>query len=361
MLKSLEIRGYRGFSSYRMSDLARVNLVVGKNNCGKTSILEAIEVLVTGGDPLVISRLDRRRQEVGSQFRPRIPVSATMDLSHVFHGHSFDVGSSFHLRSSDGARSVTVEVLAIEEADEEFHLQNSEQEEDSAPAFAFVLKIDSSALKEPITLPMLEDGAVVFNRHRAALRDRFSGLPTRFLTVDSFDPAKMGESWNTALANSLEGEIVDDMKILVPSLNSIHFLTGSPFGRGILLDFANGARRMPISTFGDGLRRLLALRLSFVGTANGFLLADEIDTGLHWTVMEEMWRFVVEVARKNNVQVFATTHSYDCIRGLASLIRSRADLADEVCIQKVVPSLDRAVCLKGEQVKVAIEQDIEVR
>ena len=85
---------------------------------------------------------------------------------------------------------------------------------------------------------------------------------------------------------------------------------------------------MPISTFGDGLRRILALRLSFVGTANGFLLADEIDTGLHWTVIEEMWRFVVEVAPKNNVQVFATTHSYDCIRGLASLIRSRADLAD---------------------------------
>ena len=361
MLKSLEISGYRGFSSYRMSDLTRVNLVVGKNNCGKTSILEAAEVLVSGGNPLVIHRLGRRRQEIGSRYGPRIPGGWAMDFSHVFHGHSLDVGSSFRVLSDDGTRSVTVEVMAFDEADEELHLQDSGQEEDNGPAFAFVLKINSSVLNEPITLPVLEDRSVVFKRQSHAMRDRFLGSPTQFLTVDSFDPARMNESWNTALADSLEGEIINDMKILVPSLNSIHFLTGSPFGSSILLGFANGAKRVPISSFGDGLRRLLALRLSFVGTSNGFLLADEIDTGLHWTVMEEMWRFVVEIARKNNVQVFATTHSYDCIRGLASLIHSRDDLAEEVCIQKVAPTIDRAVCLKGEQVKAAIEQDIEVR
>ena len=171
----------------------------------------------------------------------------------------------------------------------------------------------------------------------------------------------MGEMWNTALSESREGEIVDDMRILEPTLKSIHFLTGSRPGSGILLGSANGGRRMPIGAYGDGMRRLLALRLSFVGTANGFLLVDEIDTGLHWTVMEEMWQFVVEVARRNRVQIFATTHSYDCIRGLAALIQSRPGLADQVCIQKVDTSLNTAVCLRGEQIKVEVEQDIEVR
>ena len=74
-----------------------------------------------------------------------------------------------------------------------------------------------------------------------------------------------------------------------------------------------------------------------------------------------VWQFVVEVARKSNVQVFATTHSYDCIRGLASLVESKPDLKDEVSIQKVDNSLKEAVCLRGEQIKVAVEQDIEVR
>ena len=109
------------------------------------------------------------------------------------------------------------------------------------------------------------------------------------------------------------------------------------------------------------MRRLLALRLSFVGAANGYLLIDEIDTGLHWTVMEDMWQFVVEVARKLNVQIFATTHSYDCIRGLGLLLQSRQDLMDQVSVQKVDTSLPQAVCLRGDQIKIAVEQDIEVR
>ena len=70
-----------------------------------------------------------------------------------------------------------------------------------------------------------------------------------------------------------------------------------------------------------GLRRLLAWRLAFVGIDRGFLLIDEIDAGLHWTVMEDVWRLLIQVARKSGVQVFATTHSYDCIRGLGSMIR----------------------------------------
>ena len=74
-----------------------------------------------------------------------------------------------------------------------------------------------------------------------------------------------------------------------------------------------------------------------------------------------MWQFVVEVARRLNVPIFATTHSYDCIRGLGSLLRSRPDLDDEVSIQKIHGSLKQAACLRGDQIRVAVEQEIEVR
>lgn len=369
MLKALSIRGYRGLESYHVADMARVNLIVGKNNCGKTSVLEAIELLVSGGNPSVFNTLGRRRNEISRQYAPRAG-RWMMDFSHVFFGHTFDSGASFHLSADNGARSLTARVVALDEVAEQSYSWNSginqpvlpdlvEEDDDATPIYA--LRIDASSAEEPIVLPALEGGTVIFNHIPASMRDRFPGSPAHFLTLDSFDRAFMGEMWNTALSESREGEIVEDMKILEPSLDSIHFLTGSRSASGILLGFVKGRRRMPISTYGDSMRRLLALRLSFVGTANGFLLVDEIDTGLHWTVMEEMWQFVVEVARKNRVQIFATTHSYDCIRGLATLIHSRPDLADQVCIQKVDTSLESAVCLRGEQIKVAVEQDIEVR
>ena len=127
------------------------------------------------------------------------------------------------------------------------------------------------------------------------------------------------------------------------------------------LGLRNSKRRLSINTYGDGTKRLLALRLSFVGAENGVLLVDDIDAGFHWTVMEEIWKLVIEVANRLNVQVFAATHSIDCIQGLGSLLRNRPDLEGEVSLQRVTRSLSRAVCLQGDQIKIAMKQDIEVR
>lgn len=369
MLKTLAVRGFRGFESYQLSNLARVNLVVGKNNCGKSSILEAVELLVSGGHPSVFFDSVQRRSEARASLARRVRESM-IDISHVFFGHSFSPGTDFELSSQDGNRALWIKVLTLDEvgdqADNWERLRKNWQqrglfdaEDDSIPIYG--LRIDGGSRGTQTVLPVMEDGTVVFERYPRSIRNGLTPTPVHFLTLESFDPLDMGGMWNTILEVGRETEIVDDMRILEPDLDSIHYLTGAGFGRGILMGLSNRARRLPIGTFGDGMRRLLALRLSFVGTANGFLLIDEIDTGLHWTIMEEMWQFVVEVARKSNVQVFATTHSYDCIRGLASLIQSRPDLKNDVSIQKVDKLLKEAVCLPAEQIKVAVEQDIEVR
>ena len=166
------------------------------------------------------------------------------------------------------------------------------------------------------------------------------------------------------LAEGRESEVIDAMQILESDLDSIHFLTGDAYRRtsgGVLLGSRKSRRRVPLGSFGDGMRRLLALSVSLVQTANGFLLIDEIDTGLHFSVMEDMWKLVVSAARQSNVQVFATTHSYDCIQGLAALLESTPGLGSELSVQKIEPSLAEAVSLDADQIRVAVRQDIEVR
>ena len=369
MLQTLAIRGYRGFESYRLADLARVNLVVGKNNCGKTSVLEAIELLVSRGHPAVFYDSSRRRGEVGvSQDRRR--RGRRTDISHVFFGHTFDLGTRFNLSTDVGEYSLTVNLLSLDEYGEHADIWNTrrkqilqrelfDQYDEVVPVLG--LNVDGGATGTQAVFPVMDDGTVLLEPFSRSVHNGSHGTPVHFLTLESVDLASLGEMWDTVLAEGGEEQIVDDMRILEPNLDSIHFLTSGRLGSGILVGLRNGGRRLPIGTYGDGMRRLLALRLSFVGSANGFLLIDEIDTGLHWTVMEDMWEFVVEVARKSNVQIFATTHSYDCIRGLGSLLQSRPDLTEEVSIQKVDTSLKQAVCLRGDQIKVAVEQDIEVR
>ena len=109
MLAALNLHRYRGFKSCQMADLARVNLVVGKNNCGKASILEAIELLVSGGRASALRESEVRRGELDEN------ESCGVDISHVFHGHPCTPGADFELSSLGTLRSLQGKILALDD------------------------------------------------------------------------------------------------------------------------------------------------------------------------------------------------------------------------------------------------------
>ena len=350
MLQTLTLRGYRGFESYRLADLTRVNLVVGKNNSGKTSILEAVELLVAAGRVTVFHEAARRRGAPALHDRKdRSPA-----ISNLFFGYECKPGAHFELSSQDRALKLSVHVT---------HLDELEDVNRSHPESAFALSI-VNAKEEKTTLPITEDGSIIGYRQSVTFLRQNESLdnPVHFLALESFSFAAMEQAWEEILIHGRESEIVEDMKLLMPDIDSIHFLARERLGGGGILVGRRGvARRVQIGNYGDGVRRLLAFRLALAGAENGFLLIDEIDSGLHWTVMEDIWRLLVQVAERLNVQIFATTHSYDCIRGLGTLVRAHPELAGQVSIHKLERSLPRAVSLCGDRIPVVIEQDIEVR
>lgn len=370
MLRTLNLDGYRGFRSYELDGLTRVNLLVGKNNCGKTSILEAINLLVSGGSPWVLEQSARRRGEMklpeDSEVRYRRENAP--DISHFFLGHTLSPSVSFSLSSDNQKVLASVDVLSIEDIRDESQSSLFDDETGSTPELG--LKITNMGRDDFPVLPINADGLLLmpqYSRSRQWWHRNAPPTPAQqFLTPDSLYPGSMRDMWDKVLFDGKESDVIDAMRILDPKLDTIHFLAGSASrafsGKaGVLVGFRGGGQRVPLGSHGDGMRRLLALSLSLIQTANGYLLIDEVDTGLHWTAMEEMWRLIVNTARKSNVQVFATTHSYDCIRGLASLVDSYADLASEVSIQKIDRSLARAVKLDAEKISIAVAQDIEVR
>ena len=356
MLETLKLHGYRGFESYRLTDLTRVNLLVGKNNCGKTSILEAVELLVSGGNVSAFHKSAERRGEVNEE------LGYGAEISHVFYGHECTPGARFDLSSASGEPCLAGTILSLDdvgEAAEKWELATTGRrkygfEED--PAAAYGLKLAPDGL-QPFVLPVAENGSFLEHLLPRSARVGRSRRPVLFL---DFDTSSMRTAWNVVVAAGREMEIVEAMRVLMPEINSVHFLAG-PRRHGILVGERNLRPRLPIGSYGDGLRRLLAVSLALVATENGCLLIDEIDTGFHWTLMEDMWRLVVEGARRSNVQVFATTHSSDCVNGLGTLVRSRPNLAELVTVQKVHPKLGQAVCIRGEEISIAVEQDIEVR
>ncbi|MDE2769755.1 MAG: AAA family ATPase [Bacteroidota bacterium] len=366
MIDTLKLENYRGFEKYKLRELSMVNLLVGPNNCGKTSVLEAVHLLVSQGDPDVLVKSSQRRSEsyAVEEQSPDTPhvLHYRYPLHHHFHGHRLEPG--VRLSVSTGAELGQVQIYIVEDEPDDAPDLFPDFSEAARP---LALLVQTGSSKGEIRFPLTEDGSLDWRfrrvRRRSASR-RPKPPPTEFVTAESLNSRDMAESWNQVNREGREAEVVEAMRILQRDLKSIYFPTGASSRGGlggVLLGFRGGNPRVPIGSYGDGMRRLLALSLSLVRATDGFLLIDEIDTGLHWTVLEEMWKLVIDAAISSSIQVFATTHSLDCINGLATVLKKRQDLEKKVSVQKIERQLDHSVSFGAVDIVKAADLSIEMR
>ncbi len=132
-------------------------------------------------------------------------------------------------------------------------------------------------------------------------------------------------------------------------------------GRRIIVKLKGYNQPVPLKSLGNGALRLFSLALALVNSRKGFLLIDEAENGIHYLIQEDYWRMVLQTAQENNVQVIATTHSWDCIRGFAQAA-SDLDDVDGILVRLEREENDlRAVQYSEDELKIAAEQGIEVR
>ncbi len=377
MLTTVDVENYRGFRRYTLKGLSRVNLLVGRNNAGKTALLESIHLLASGGDPVVMVDTARRRGEevVVTDRDPPVGFDLLPDLSHFFHGHKVSEGTKFSIRPNNDPASVDEPAPVDAEIGKasmtemrEFFLP--EGRTSRLPTLALRIGARKGASDPPITIPLTEEGTSLLALPTALMRRRprrggtVSSSRARFITPDSLGTASMAGMWDQLITASRESEVIRAMGVLDPRIDSIAFLSGERSyseRSGIMMGFKGGDGRVPLGSCGDGMRRLLAIALSVITSSKGFLIVDEIDTGFHYSVMADLWRLVIRTATELNVQVFATTHSYDCIRGLAQACREDERLQPEVSLNKIDPKLESSVPFSGGEIITASEHDIEVR
>lgn len=380
MIHQLVMEGYRGFPRYTLSNLSRVNLLVGKNNSGKSSILEAVQLLADGNDPWTLESIGRRRGEtISLPIDPeRSTTSRFVELSHFFHGHTIGPGSRFSLERDHGLGARRFHIAAIDDGLPEDLEESAADLRTAASEELLLLGITSEgsckiAWDAPASKGVLlyEGGTIGPARaSRNPLATRVPGrqdaLSSLFVPPDSLDRVHLSKMWDRIIIDGDEGDVVQAMQILEPDLTSIAFLSGErssasdPRG-GIVVGFRGEPQRRPLGSYGEGMRRLLTMAVALARTKNGVLLIDEVDTGLHYSILGDVWSLIVETAVRNNVQVFLTTHSLDSLRALGWFCGARPDLAGEVSVQKIERRLDEAVALDASKIQIAVEQDIEVR
>lgn len=366
MFRTLLIEGYRGFRVFQMEQLGRVNLLVGTNNSGKTSILEALHLLASEGNPSVIWRILARRGERLDREDTR--GGAELDLSHLFYGHEFRPGSSFGFLSTSNygpRRSLAYHVSEVTRGQS----PDLFSPRDEAIGSRMVLTAVSDGAEPYSNYLLSRRGGITLDAldsSRRARRESIELMPARFVSTESLSVSELAAMWNQIVLTDAENRVLSALRFLEPKIERIAPLTNmratSATGSrgGFLVKMADQATPIPIGSLGDGTWRMLALAISLAEAAGGVLLVDEIDTGLHYTVMSGMWKIIFEAAKTLDIQVFATTHSYDCVQSLAELSYHSGD-DGEITIQRIEPENSRAVLYSGKQIRIAATRDVEVR
>ncbi|MFM6059213.1 MAG: AAA family ATPase [Microcystis aeruginosa] len=380
MLQSLKIEGFRGFQNFEMANLGRINLLVGKNNSGKTSILEAIQFLYVQNNLDIFLETISYRGEFGWSESNRTKV---FEICHLFPGHEIIPSKEIIIIGSRESHqeSVTISVKSIPIQLSPFSDKNDDLNNDNIfddeEWNKLLLSIRWSQSQKPIELELLANGTLARDStRRMASLSRISHkigidnkIELKFLTPFSLTSSDMAALFDNIVLSPLEDLIIESLKIIEPkieriaSIGSGKYSTANNLGvRGrFLIKIKNHDQPIPIGSLGDGFWRMLGLVLAMVNLENGILLVDEIDSGLHFTVMTDMWKVVWETAKKLNIQVFATTHSRDCWQSLGELITEEKITDNEITIQRIDREKSQSVIFDPEEIVIASTSNLEVR
>jgi ABC-type uncharacterized transport system ATPase subunit len=175
----------------------------------------------------------------------------------------------------------------------------------------------------------------------------------------SFD--EIAKLWDKINLSPKEDIVIEALKIIIPDVERVGFSI-SPGMNTIKLKLKDQTELVPLSSMGDGMNRILTLAMALVSTEKGVLLIDEIETGLHYEAQLDMWRLVLKTAQDLDVQVFATTHSWDCIAAFKEALQELEDqsVAKLFRLDSKYGKL-RAVEYDAEEIRIAVNQGVEVR
>ncbi|MEQ8468143.1 AAA family ATPase [Coleofasciculus sp. E1-EBD-02] len=379
MLKNLTINNFRCFKHFELQQLGRVNLLVGKNNSGKTSILEAIQLLCSRGNPEpLLEALTNRGEYCWSDDIRRGRRERELDICHLFHGHEIELGSEFSiLASNDNLENklfVSIEKQPIAskvDSESEFDESTSVVEEfsDNLIELAFKILWTDGNKREGWKRSLSSNGGLsedYIRRWRVIGKPSKNAATTQYITSSSLTTTNMTDLFDQVVLTPEEMLVYKALQTIEPKIERLASITSktlrnSESRSGFVVRLADSDQRVPIGSMGDGIWRMLGLALSTVCARGGVLLVDEIDTGLHFTAMEDMWKLIWKTAKDLNVQVFATTHNSDCWTSLASLASQEQDTEDKITIQRIEPGKETGVVFTEREMVIAAQRGIEVR
>lgn len=377
MLDSLFVENFRLFKKLEVERLGRVNLVVGKNNSGKSCFLEAVRVYISNASPNVLFELISQRDELW-EFDVQEEEQGIRDyenpLRYLFYGYHLPrVGSSGItiglLGEAQSALSLRTQFYQLLSSEEGQRIQIIPQQETPNPDVSLVsgiaLEIEKSEFKRLFPFDDLNRFSRTSASRNRLLSFRFDIKENiQVVPAGGMSESRVSLLWDNINLTDLQDEVIACLKLINSSIKGVA-LVGSEQARSKyripILRLEQSSERFPLKSMGDGMTRLFHLILALANAKDGTLLVDEFENGLHWLVLPKVWDVVFRLAEKLNVQVFATTHSRDCIFGFKKAWEKNESVGSFHRLDAVPEDGVKSVSYSLETLADALDMDVEVR
>ncbi len=359
-LPDLSIRGFRGFEELSIPRLGRVTLIVGKNAVGKSSLLDAIRVYVSHNCYVTLANMLFSREEIADDIDEDDFDSFSFNWESLFYNRRITSSTQISIETSDICSRMRIRPVNIENNT----LDLEDLSDDSVPSIE--IELCSKSLGK---FPLVSDGIDrrAARRFRHDHNERLFKATYQTLGPDVISSHQIGHLWDDVALTDDE-ELAQDALNLVfnGKIRRIGMVgegggarPGS--GRRAVVRVEGESQPIPLRSLGDGATRLFGVALALARSRDGFLLIDEAENGLHWSVQPDFWRMVVRTAYENNIQVFATTHSWDCVASYAQAVAEIEEVDGAIIRLQRDGGNIRAIEYSERNLRVAAEQGIEVR
>ena len=344
MIRNAEVINFRGLKEARLSDCKRVNIVVGANASGKTALLEAL-FLASGGSPEIVSRFRSWR---GVELGAGHPMPADYLFRDMFNGFRKDTRVSISLETDPyGPRKLEIyynnsQVVQLSG----FHPNMPQQFVQGPISFDWTYKGGSTSIT-PLMGPL---GAVQMPNSAPMEKENFF-----FTSGNNYSSAETATRFSTLSQQYKHQEVVDIFTSEFPQITGIgvEIFNGIPALAGSVEEIP---QKLPLSLISGGVNKFATLLCSIHGQENSISFIDEIENGFYFERFPSLWRHLYGLAVKNDAQIFASTHSAECLEAASMLAADHPDDFAVVHMEREGPHR-----MAGNQLVFAFEQKIEIR
>jgi hypothetical protein len=368
----LTIEHFRGLKKLELEGLGRVNLITGRNNTGKSSILEALRLLTSDHLASTISGILSHREENifnTTDSSHEADAEIALQISTLFNGFpqlSEPWAPMVVSATANGRkRELRLELRWFSTESSNGNEQGYEQPQPD-------LLGDNDRTPKLVSLTEGTQRAIpLSNLRRRPYRPPSSQadlsiaptIPCKYVSPYGGErTATLGVLWDRIALSTLEEHVVDALRIIDPAISGGSMVGGVDprWPRTAIVRSDKIARPVPLRSFGDGLNRLFGIALSLVNAKDGLLLIDEFENGMHYTVQLDAWKMIFRLATQLGIQVFATSHSWDAIEAFQKAAQETPEEGVLIRLARkgddILPTIFRE-----HELEVATRDHIEVR